>query len=213
MSELEQEALLATEGEEKAPTARHMGLRAFLREYGRYLISILLSVVLTVGLLLIPESFYAPLSGLGRLGQLGVYIGVLLVTLLSSATIFLPSPSLAAAWIAGGFLSPPLVGLAAGLGAALGELSGYLAGYGGSALASKSKHYEKVHSFIERYGMLAIFVFAVIPNPLFDMAGLAAGATRMRPWRFLLACFAGKTVRFAIIAYLKHWGVEFRFLS
>ncbi len=210
MSELEQDALPATKDGEKAPAARPAGVRAFIREYGRYFLSILFSVILTVGLLLVPKSFYASLTGLGALGEVGVYLAVFLMTMLSSATIFFPSPSLAAAWIAGGLpgSSPILVGLAAGLGAAVGELSGYLAGYGGSALASKSRHYERVRSFVERYGIAAVFVFAVIPNPLFDMAGLAAGATRMKPWRFLLACFAGKAVRFAVIAYLGRWGAD-----
>ena len=174
--------------------------RVFLKEYGRYLVSILLSVVLTAILLLAPLDYAA-------LGNLG-YLGVFLTTLLSSATVIFPSPTLAAAWIGGGFLFPPLVGLVAGLGATLGEITGYMAGYGGSAVAAKSRYYQPVRRFVDRYGLLAVFLLALIPNPLFDLAGLAAGATRIRLWTFLLACFAGKTIRFILIAQLGRWGVD-----
>jgi len=180
-------------------------VRKFLKEYGRYLFSILFSIILTAALLLLPVDYAA-------IGNLG-YIGVFLTTLLSSATVIFPSPTLAAAWIGGSFLFPPLVGLAAGLGASLGEITGYTAGYGGSALASRSRYYAPIQRFVGRYGLVAIFVFALIPNPLFDVAGLAAGTTRIPLWAFLTACFLGKTVRFIIIAYLGSLkGVGFNFL-
>jgi len=176
--------------------------RPFLKEYGRYLISILGSILITAAILVAPVVLPIDYSRLGDLG----YAGIFLTTLLSSATIIIPSPTLAAAYIGGGFLSPPLVGLIAGMGATLGEISGYMAGYGGSALAARSRYYAPVRRYVERYGLLAIFVFAVIPNPLFDMAGIAAGTTRIPLWAFLAACALGKTVRFILIAYLGRWG-------
>ncbi|MGC8874928.1 MAG: YqaA family protein [Chloroflexia bacterium] len=167
---------------------------AWLRRNGRFVVSLGGSVVLTVLLLVLPVDY-------ARLGNYG-YLGVFLLTLLPSATVVFPSPTLAVSWIAGGFLSPPLVGLAAGLGATIGELSGYLAGYGGSALASRARSYERIRAAVMRYGWLAIAVLAFIPNPLFDLGGIAAGAVRMPLWQFLLACFVGKTLRFVLIAYL-----------
>ncbi len=166
----------------------------WLRENWRFPASLLGSVALTVLLLVLPVNYAA-------LGNYG-YLGVFLLTLLPSATVVFPSPTLAVSWIAGGFLSPPLVGLAAGAGATLGELTGYLAGYGGSALASRSRSYERIRKAVNRYGWLAIALLAFIPNPLFDFGGIAAGTARMPLWRFLLACFVGKTLRFALIAYL-----------
>lgn len=185
-------------GASSVPGRRMERLRRFLRENGRYLFSALLSVILTIVLILLPVDYAA-------LGNLG-YLGIMLTSILANATVIFPAPTMAAAWIGGTFLIPPLVGLAAGLGSTVGEMTGYLAGYGGSALAVRSRYYEPVRRFVGRFGILAIFVLAVIPSPLFDLAGLAAGATRMRLWSFLGACFLGKTVRFILVAYLGRWG-------
>jgi len=172
--------------------------RGFLKENWRYLLSVGASVVLTVVLLVLPLNYRA----LGNYGYLGVFLG----TLLPSATVIFPSPTLAVAWIGGRFLNPALVGLLAGAGATLGEMTGYTAGFGGSALAVRSRYYAKVHRAVDRYGWLVVALFAFIPNPLFDLAGIAAGATRMPVWKFLLACALGKVLRFVAIAYLGRWG-------
>ncbi len=177
--------------------------RSFWRENGRYLVSFLASVALTVLLVLLPVFFPVDYSALGGYG----YLGVFLATLLPSATVIFPSPTLAAALIAGTFLNPLGVGLVAGLGAALGEVTGYMAGYGGSVLAARSSHYRRIRGMVERYGLVAIAVLAFIPNPLFDLAGIASGAARIPLWRFLLVCFLGKAARFVLIAYLGYWGV------
>jgi membrane protein YqaA with SNARE-associated domain len=176
-------------------------LVSFLKENARYLISILASMALTAAILLVPLFFPVKYSELGDWG----YPGVFLTTLLASATVIFPSPTLVAPLIAGSYLNPLLVGLVAGLGAALGEATGYLVGYGGSALAARSRYYGAIRRSVERFGLLAIFVLAFIPNPLFDLAGIAAGTTRIPYWRFLLACFLGKTVRFILIAYMGRW--------
>ncbi len=99
-------------------------------------------------------------------------------------------------------LEMELVGAVAGTGEGLGELTGYLAGYAVRELVQNQALYARTEKSIRRYGARAIFVFAVIPNPLFDLAGMAAGAMGM-PWsRFFLACWAGKTVRSVIAAQI-----------
>lgn len=176
-------------------------VRSFLKENGRYLFSMAASIVLTVLVLAVPPIFGVNYAVLGNYG----YLGVFLTTLLSSATVVFPSPTLVAPLIVGAFLAPPLVGLVAGVGAALGEATGYLAGYGSSALAARSRYYEPIRRFVNRFGLLAILVLAFIPNPLFDVAGIAAGSARVPYWRFLLVCFLGKTLRFILIAYMGRW--------
>ncbi len=138
------------------------------------------------------------LSALGRYG----YPGIFLISMASSATVFLPAPSLAVVFATGGVLNPLLVGLAAGLGEALGELTGYLAGASGRAIIEDRERYQRLVQLTRRYGLLIIFFLSVIPNPTFDLAGIAAGALRFPVSRFLMACWAGKTIKTTMVALI-----------
>jgi uncharacterized membrane protein YdjX (TVP38/TMEM64 family) len=132
------------------------------------------------------------------------YIGVFLIMLLGNMTIFVPVPILAPLnVILGGALpNPLLVGLAAGLGSSLGELSGYLAGYSGSTIVKTNKTYLRIKEKVVKHGLFMIFLLALIPNPLFDVGGLAAGAIGIKWWKFLIATIIGKTIRTIIFAYI-----------
>lgn len=153
------------------------------------------TIALTVALAFIPKGF---LESLGNYG----YIGLFVFTLLSSATLVLPSPAIGLSFVAGSTLNPWLVGIISGVAAALGEITGYMAGMGGNAFAQRTTFYTTIERFVSRWGMLTIFVLAIIPSPLFDFAGIAAGTMRMPFWRYLAACLAGKTLRFIGIAWL-----------
>ena len=48
---------------------------------------------------------------------------------------------------------------------------------------------------------MLLFVVSLIPNPIFDLVGVAAGALRYPIWRFLIAVWAGKILKFSIFAY------------
>lgn len=128
------------------------------------------------------------------------YPGVFLLSLLASATIIFPAPSVAVAFAMGNVLNPLAVALAAGAGAALGELTGYLAGYTGQALIPHSDAYDRLERLTRRYGGWAILVLAMIPNPAFDIAGAVAGAMRMPVGTFLLFAFIGKTIKMLVTA-------------
>ena len=54
----------------------------------------------------------------------------------------------------------------------------------------------------QRWGVIAIFVLAAIPNPIFDIGGILAGMARMAWWKFLLAAILGKTVRFTLLSII-----------
>ncbi len=138
----------------------------------------------------------------GRFAELAAvgYPGIFLVSLLSSATIILPAPSLLLVMAVGSALPPLLVGLAAGAGEALGELTGYAAGFGGQALIENEAAYSRLVTWMQRRGGVTIFVLSVIPNPFFDLAGIAAGSLRYPVWRFLLFCWPGKTIKTTLFA-------------
>jgi membrane protein YqaA with SNARE-associated domain len=108
-------------------------------------------------------------------------------------------------------LNPYLVGLVAGIGSALGEITGYLAGSGSEKIVEneKFKKYDKYFKMIKKYDMAAIFALAFIPNPLFDIAGIAAGSLKIPLHRFLIACALGRIARYILLAYLGTFALEY----
>lgn len=128
------------------------------------------------------------------------YPGIFVISFLASATVFLPAPGVAFVFAMGSVFQPIPVALAAGTGAALGELSGFLAGFSGQAIVEKTAIYERIRPWVVKYGGWAILVFAIIPNPFFDVAGIAAGVTKMPFWRFLLFCWIGKIIKMLLFA-------------
>jgi membrane protein YqaA with SNARE-associated domain len=128
-------------------------------------------------------------------------LGLFAFSALSSATLFLPVPGMALTVLAATVADPWLVGIAAGSGQAIGELTGYLAGATGTAVVSERLAASRTATWMRRYGAGTIFVLAAVPNPIFDMAGLLAGAVRMPLVRYLGAAGAGKIIRNTMLAF------------
>lgn len=128
------------------------------------------------------------------------YPGIFLLSILANATIILPAPGIALVFALGSVLNPVIVGVVAGIGSAIGEVSGYIAGSTGQGMLTKTDTYKKIHPFVEKYGGVAIFVLSVIPNPFFDLAGIAAGALKIPLRQFFFWCAAGKIVKMLLIA-------------
>lgn len=129
------------------------------------------------------------------------YPGIFLIALLANATIFLPAPGVAVVFAMGSVFHPLGVGLAAGTGGALGELSGYLAGFGGQAVVEKTTAYARIHPWVEKWGVWAILILSALPNPFFDLAGIAAGILKIPLWKFLLFCWIGQLIKMTAFAY------------
>ncbi len=129
------------------------------------------------------------------------YPGIFVISFLASATVFVPAPGVAVVFAMGSIFNPRLVAFWAGTGAALGELSGFLAGFSGQAVVERTPMFARVHAWVLKYGGWAILIFAAIPNPFFDIAGVAAGVTKMPLWRFLLFCWIGKVVKMLVFAF------------
>jgi membrane protein YqaA with SNARE-associated domain len=132
------------------------------------------------------------------------YGGVFLACFASALTIVVPAPGIVAVFLAGRALDPVLVGLSAGIGSAIGESSGYILGRSGRAAlgngSADSPLAARIEGLVRRYGVPTILVLAIVPNPFFDMAGIAAGATRMSPAAFFAATAIGKFVRMTAVA-------------
>lgn len=157
----------------------------------------ILALLLVIGITIFIYSIRNQAEELAAYG----YPGIFLLALLTNATVFLPAPGIAVVFAMGAVFSPFGVGLAAGAGGALGELSGYLAGFSGQGVVEKSALYARLHGWIEKYGFWAILMLAAIPNPTFDIAGIAAGILKMPLYKFFLAVWIGVTIKMLIFAY------------
>lgn len=155
--------------------------------------------------------FRGSIAGLGGYG----YLGAFLISLICCATIVVPVPGLIIVFTLGAVLNPLLVGLVAGLGATAGEMTGYLLGYSGRAALENATMYKRVETWMRRWGAITIFVLAVVPNPIFDVAGAVAGAIRFPLWKFTVYGGLGRTIKNILFAYAGRYGIEFveRFLS
>lgn len=131
------------------------------------------------------------------------YPGVFLASLIANATIALPVPGVAVT--IGTAIALPhewwLVAVVGAIGEALGESTAYLAGYGGSGVIENQRMYQRLQYWMERHGMATVFAFSVIPNPFVDLAGLTAGASKYPFYKFIVACWLGKSVKTLIICW------------
>jgi membrane protein YqaA with SNARE-associated domain len=93
----------------------------------------------------------------------------------------------------------------AAAGSALGSLVVYAIGYfGGEAVLRKrmpEERFNKIHASFERHEFWALMFPAMLPPPTpFKLFVLAASAFEMRLSHFLAAIFAGRCVRFFVLA-------------
>ncbi len=143
------------------------------------------------------------------------YPTIAILSFVASASIFVPVPGVIAVCWGGMLLSIPLVAVVAGTAESLGELTGYAAGFGGRGLMKERTIYKRLEGWMTRYGVAVLFVLSVIPNPVFDVAGVAAGALRYPIWKFLLVVWVGKCIKSFGIAYACFLGIGlvFRFIN
>jgi membrane protein YqaA with SNARE-associated domain len=138
------------------------------------------------------------------------YIGVFLLSMISSATLFIPTPAFIIVFLIASTMNPFLLGLFAGLGAAIGEFSGYAIGYGGEhfLLKKHEKRLKEIEKHFERYGANAIiFVFSATPLP-FDLVGLFCGVIKYPVKWFFIFTLLGKLVKYWFIAFAGYYGLH-----
>ncbi len=136
------------------------------------------------------------------------YGAVALSALVASAGLLIPVPALATSCITAIHLSPFLVGVIAGTAETAGELSGYYLGYAGRDVVSRSRLYQRLEGWMRRKGWLLLFLVSLVPNPIFDILGIAAGALRYPVGGFLAVVWAGKLLKFLIFAYACSLGAD-----
>lgn len=148
-----------------------------------------------------------------RASELAIYgyPGIFIISFMAYATVLLPAPGVALVFTMGSVFNPIGVALAAGTGAALGELSGYLAGFSGQAVVERVDIYDRLTGWMQRNGSITVLALAAIPNPFFDLAGVAAGSLKMPVLRFLLWCWFGELIKMSIFAFAGAKSINFFF--
>jgi len=133
------------------------------------------------------------------------YAGAFLICLVANAVVAIPIPYIPIiAHIGATADSPALVVALGAFGSVLGESVAFVVGRAEQGLVSEHPLYKRLHRLAERKWLagLVLFGLAVPLNPLFDVAGLAAGAMGMRYRVFFIAVFAARMVRLALIVWL-----------
>ena len=148
----------------------------------------------------------------GRLnfGNAG-YLGAFAANLIASAAIVLPAPGLLAICAAAAEElgnNPFLLAISGAVGSSFGETTAWLAGFSEHKLVERFKWYPKIHDWMDRGGGLTIFIASAIPNPLFDFAGIAAGALGYSYRKFILYTTLGRSVRYVGTVYLCRAGID-----
>jgi len=135
---------------------------------------------------------------LQHIGNFGL-IGVFFLCFLSNATVFLPAPGLIVIVTASTFMHPILVSLAGALGTTLGELTGYFSGRVGKKISNKE--FSKLGKAIQKYGTPVVFIFALLPFPIFDIIGVASGYFGVKWYKFIATCLPGKFIKMILVSY------------
>lgn len=166
---------------------------------------LLSTIMLAVGISVVLYIFRDKVAQLGNYG----YLGAFLISLVSSATVVLPVPGIVLLFALAATLNPVLVALAGATGGIIGEMTGFMVGYGGQkVMHGRSRSYARLEKLMKRWGSWAVFAFAAVPLPLFDIAGMMAGALHYPLWKFLLIGWVGKVIKYLLLVVAGKWGWE-----
>lgn len=137
------------------------------------------------------------------------YFGVFTMSIVGAAFIVVPVPYTLFIYMLGAFLDPFLLAIAGGLGSAVGEFSGYMFGYYGRKVIGKEQRrkMEFMVRFLNHYGPIAIFLFALTPLPD-DLLFIPFGMMRYRFVKAFVPCILGKTLMCFILAYSGQLSIE-----
>jgi len=136
--------------------------------------------------------FFVDLDAFGNLG----YIGLFFISYFSGGTALLILPSLLES------LSPVIVILVGSLGVTIDEFFAWYAGKISREFDKKRKKYhKKIQGYVEKHGLVAIFILGLLPLPgfVYAVSGFAAGHYKIPFPKFFTVNFSGKLIRTTII--------------
>ena len=133
--------------------------------------------------------------------------GVFVIAALDGAALGLPMDPVVATYVYQDHPRFLLYVLMASAGSALGSIVIYGIGYvGGEGLLRKRispERFDKFHQAFQKHPFWSLMLPAMLPPPTpFKLFALAAAVSEMQFTHFLLAIFAGRFVRFLVLATL-----------
>lgn len=169
-----------------------------------------LTLILMLILAILPVAVLWKYPDFIRQFDSSTYLGLFILTFLNSAATVtlgfaIPIPGLLLIWLAGGILNPFWVGIISGLGSGLGEAFAYPVGVLGSAIFSKNRIAQWVKLVVSEKGGSVIFFGAIIPNPFFDLWGLAAGLANYPFRKFMILVMTARILRALIVSLLGYY--------
>jgi len=116
-----------------------------------------------------------------------------------------------------GLFAPFGIGLTSALGATLGHMPTFMIGYGGRSLTRKlstkfsnswyGRWYEKVISWSQKHGWIAVFLTSALPNPVHLPMTVAFGSLRYPPYKFFIFSLGGNAVKSLFLAFAGYYGL------
>lgn len=162
-----------------------------------------LLIGLAVGAANIAVFLLLPPELLERLGNFG-YLGAFVSAAFANATVIVPVPYYPLLIRLGQAFDPWGIVLAAAAGSVIGELVAYFVGRSGRQAVEETRFYRWVQRQLSHPWRAPVVLFALSapPNPLFDVAGLLAGALGIPLWIYVTSTFLGRIVRMAIVVFI-----------
>lgn len=165
-----------------------------MKKIGKIIIGLLILIICTMPYILFKEKIQ-------ELAVIG-YIGLIIACLISNMSVLIPSSSTLIVVAASVSLNPVICILLGALGASMGEYSSYICGRvsGADADINQTSKYslDRVREWFKKREFLTVFMFAFVPLPLFDIAGIIAGSSKMNPMKYSMATYLGKSIKYAV---------------
>ncbi len=154
------------------------------------------------------------------------YLGIFISNFLPHVSVFLPLPGLTAvghALVIWGAeeLNPVVVVAIATVANTIAEWTSYLAGATGKSAAEERpvsvpgvagrllrRSWALAEWFMARNGFMTLLVLSAVPNPVFEVTGIIAGATRMSFLKFNVALLIGHFIRVMFLVLVGHEIIE-----
>ena len=136
--------------------------------------------------------------GLGNWGYLGAFI----ISLISNASIILPTPGIAVIAMMTSDFNLLLLGLSSGVGGAIGATSSYIAGMITGEVVNKTRIYRASLRAMNRFGGAIIFIATLAPFLPMDAASILAGGLRYPFKRYFLIMGTAHTLKMILTTYL-----------